>query len=275
MKKAFLTAGFVLALTIAFNSTNNVHSDPGGAPTGNTGAPKATTGTETTCARSGCHGSNLNNGPHSVALAIAGDSASYTPGQSYSMTVSVVNPTGSAAGFQLVCLNPAKANVGTWTTGTGTKIVTGSGRSYLTHTNRTRRFWTFTWNAPTAATAPDSVTFYFASQETVSGNFNTYTGKKVFHKKVVLTGTSELVSTQDFQLFPVPTAEKLSISLPDFTLANQVEILGLDSRLLLQKDILPGISIVQLDMPTDMKPGHYFIRIRNEHGSSVKRFIKI
>lgn len=191
------------------------------------------------------------------------------------MTVSIVNPTGSAAGFQLVCLNPAKANCGTWTNSTDNKIVTGSGRSYLTHTNRSRRFWTFTWNAPAAASAPDSVTFYFAGQETVSGNFNTYSGKKVFRKKVVVTGTSEVLTNADFQLYPVPTTDKLNINLPNFSMTNQVEILSMNGRLVLEQTLLPGVSVAQLEMPSNMNAGQYLIRVKNERGISARRFIKI
>lgn len=273
MKKIIITAGFIFALAIAFNATNYLHSDPGGAPASNTGAPRATSGNETTCAQSGCHGSSLNSGPHSIALSIGGDSSAFTPGQSYSITVSIVNPTGTAAGFQLVCLDPNRANCGSFTAGTGNKVISGSGRSYLTHTNRNRRFWTFTWNAPMMA--PDSVTFYFSGQETVSGSFHTYTNKFVFRKKVVVTGNSELLAKHEILLYPVPAGNQLNISLPDFSLSNEVEILSMDGRLVLNEVLPPGTATVKLDLPANMLPGNYLARVKNEKGYFNRRFVKI
>lgn len=174
MKKKLLTLGFAFVLFFGFQSTRYIHSNPTGAPAARTGALRATTGFEATCAQSGCHGSSLNVGPHSVSISLDGNPDTLTAGQIYPVTVKVENATGNFAGFQMVALNPAKASTGTFTVGTGTKLVTQSGRTYITHNNRNNKTWNFTWTAPT--NLPDSVWFYVAAMEN-TGGFKTYTNK--------------------------------------------------------------------------------------------------
>lgn len=272
MKKVILSTGFGIALSIAIHSTNFVHSNPNGAPAGNTGAPK-TTGTETTCARSGCHGSILNAGPHSINLTIAGDPTSFDPGSTYTLTSTIVSGTGNAAGFQIVCLNPSKVSTGTWTAGTGSKATSLSGRSYLTHSSSNRKTWTYTWKAPAEASAPDSVTFYFAGMETVSGTYRTYTGKKVFHKTVV-TANESLTTPGDFTLYPVPATRFLNLSTGGFSSITSVEIFDLEGKSVLKTSVLPGVQYGEIQLPATMKPGVYVARIQNSEGKAARRFIK-
>lgn len=271
MKKVILTTGIAAMLFISLNSTNFVHSNPTGAPAASTGAPK-TVGTETTCARSGCHGSSLNAGPHSVDLAISGNPVSFDPGTTYTLTTSIVNATGSAGGFQMVCLDPAKASCGTFTAGTGSKLVSLSGRSYLTHSSKSRKTWTYTWKAPT--TSPDSVTFYFASMETVSGTYHTYTSKKVLRKTVV-TANEDLVAAAAFTLYPVPATDRLHISTEGFSSTSQIAIFGTDGKLILKTTLVPGAQFGQIDLPVSMLPGQYVVRIQNENGMAARRFTKL
>lgn len=271
MKKAILATGILVVIGISLNSTNFVHSNPTGAPAGNTGAPK-TTGTETTCARSGCHGSSLNAGPHSVDLAITGNPASFDPGATYTLTTTITNATGSAGGFQMVCLDPSKASCGTFTAGTGSKLTSLSGRSYLTHSSKSRKNWTYTWKAP--ANAPDSVTFYFASMETVSGVYHTYTSKKVFHKTVV-TANEHLLATGEFTLYPVPATDRLHISTNGFSSATRVEIVGMDGKSVLTTTLLPGVQFGEIALPSAMPSGSYVVRIYYDNGIAARHFTKL
>jgi len=274
MKKILSACAAVVVLNIVLNSTSFVKSNSSGAPAGNTGAPSANTSTETTCSRSsGCHGPNLNVGPNSVAMTIAGNPASYDPGTSYTITTAIQNPTGTAAGFQTVCLSPAKANIGVFTAGTGSKLLPAGGRSYITHTDRTRRTWTYTWTAPNAATAPDSVIFYVASMEKVSA-FNTYTSKFVFYK-TINTSAENLLSISGFTLYPVPAAREINLSGGSFSTPSTVEIVSLEGRSILKKNLLPGITSEVIEFPGDMQAGQYILRMRNEKGTSAKRFTKL
>ena len=183
MNKFTLALGLILASVFFFNSSRYSQSSSGGAPASYTGAPKATSGNELTCANSNCHGGSLNSGPHSVEIAFDGDPQSLVAGEIYNVTVSIPGSSATEAGFQIVCLNPAKANCGAWTAATGNKKVTGSLRTYMTHTNKNNTSWSFTWTAP--ASTPDSVFFYASARENAGGS-KTYTAKKKFINNVTV-----------------------------------------------------------------------------------------
>lgn len=276
MKKVLIIGGLVSALSIFLNSTNYLYSDPNGAPAARTGAPRAASGNETTCAASGCHGTSLNAGPHTAKIAIGGDSAMFTPGVTYSITTSIVNPTGTAGGFQLVALSPAKASIGTFTAGTGNKVISASGRSYMTHSSRTRRTWTFNWKAPAAATAPDSVTFYAACMETVSGAYHTYTTKLIFHKKPTITGIEDIVKNGNIAVFPTMATDKISVRNPRFgQLSSQVQILGIDGKEYVRQNLNAVSEESEIQLPADMKPGPYLVRLLNQEGIQIRRIVKL
>ena len=181
MKKLYTLTSFFVVGGVMLSLLQGLQSRSNGNITAYTGAPRATTGNESTC--TSCHNGTNNSGPHSVAISITGNPSGFNPGQAYTVTAKIVNPTGTRAGFSLVCLNPAKASCGTFTVGTGTRILTTTGttgRSYINHSGTSLKSWTFTWTAPTT-NVPDSVTFYMAGLEVTTADY-TYTGKLVFHR---------------------------------------------------------------------------------------------
>lgn len=276
MKKVLILGGLVSALTIFLNSTNYLYSEVNGAPAARTGAPRATSGNESTCAASGCHGTSLNAGPHTARIAIGGDSATYIPGVTYSITTNIVNPTGTAGGFQLVALSPARASIGTFTAAPGNKIVSAAGRAYMTHSNKNNRSWTFSWKAPAAATAPDSVTFYAACMETVSGSYKTYTTKLVFRKKPTITAVDDIVKNGDLVVFPTMATDKISVRNPRFgQLSSQVQILGIDGKEYLKQNLSAGSEESEIQLPAGMKPGPYMVRLLNQEGIQICRIVKL
>ena len=111
-----------------------VHANAGGPPTARTGAPG-----EQTCALSGCHTSNaLNSGPGSVT--ITGVPDNYTPGQDYTITVTVATFAGrSRFGFQCTVLDDAGRGVGTITATDAARTfiqfttIGGNTRRYINH----------------------------------------------------------------------------------------------------------------------------------------------
>lgn len=181
MKKFLFVSSAVVSLLIIGSHFQFLQSKSNGSIVGYSGAPKATSGFELTCTN--CHGGTANTGPHSLEISIGGNPSGFQPGQAYTVTAKIVNPTGLRAGFSLVCLDPAKANCGLFTVGTGTRIVSSAatGRSYINHSGTNLKSWTFTWTAP-STNVPDSVTFYMASLEVTSADY-TYTKKFVFRKQ--------------------------------------------------------------------------------------------
>jgi uncharacterized protein (TIGR03437 family) len=149
---------------------NSVHAKISpGPPLGFTGAPG-----EGTCV--GCHYTfNQPNPPNSGGkVEITGLPVSYTPGQSYTVTVMVSHPTARAWGFELTALDPngTSSTVGALTVTTPTTVLkrdssdSGQQRSYLSHNGETgvaqgkpgSNSWSFSWTAP--ANAVGDITFY-------------------------------------------------------------------------------------------------------------------
>lgn len=274
MKRLIFSAAIVTIGSILLNSNNHLYSDPNGAPAARTGAPRSTSGNETTCAASGCHGTSLNNGPHTAGISITGNPTGYDAGSTYTITAKINNPTGTAGGFQMVCLNPTKASAGTFTAGTNNKRISAGGRFYMTHTARTSRTWSFTWQAPSPA--PDSVTFYLATMETVGGVYHTYTTSLVFRKNVVTDVADVVEETEGVLVFPTVASDRISIRNPHFgQLAGRVQIVGMDGRLVQDVHLSAGTDLTEVELPREMKSGIYNLRILTSKGIETRRIQKI
>jgi uncharacterized protein (TIGR03437 family) len=139
-----------------------------GPPLGFTGAPN-----EGNC--TGCHYSfPLNSGGGRVE--ITGLPASFTPGQSYTVTVTLTHPTARAWGFELTALdaNGTSSTAGALTvTDSATTLkrdstASGALRAYLSHNDEAgiakgkagSHSWSFRWTAPAAAVG--DIAFYAA-----------------------------------------------------------------------------------------------------------------
>ena len=169
MRVKILKLAFVAlaAIGIFFYGTRqqSVHANSGGPPPSRTGAPGAT---EFTCAISGCHTSfALNTGGGSVA--ISGMPDNYTPGQDYTITVTVTFTGRIRFGFQSTIIDDQGRSTGTITatepnnrTSIQNGTVGGNLRRYINHTgNGTgQSSWSFRWTAP--ATAVGRITAYAA-----------------------------------------------------------------------------------------------------------------
>ena len=98
------------------------------------------TGVATSSSGCSCHGSTPN-AAGAVSVTITGPQT-VLAGSTSSYTLSVAGgPAGTTGGFDL------NANGGTLVAGTGSRV---SG-SDLTHSNNSRRSWSFTWTAPATA----------------------------------------------------------------------------------------------------------------------------
>ncbi|GEM_PF-419373 len=166
-------------------------SNSGGPSGDNTGSPNDSG--QNACAQSGCHASfALNSGTGAVNATVP---TSYYPGASYSITVSVTQPSPTAAryGFQGVFLNGSNAQSGSLTAGTGSSVNT-AGIDNIRHnsTVNTSGNWTFTWTAPTT---PETVTFYY-SGNAANGNFGT-SGDYVYTNSNIITPLDPITFTRD------------------------------------------------------------------------------
>jgi hypothetical protein len=142
---------------------------------GVTGAPG-----EGTCVQ--CHNSfPLNSGAGS--LVVSGIGTTYTPGQAYTVDVTLADPNAMRWGFELTALDAAGASVGSFILPAILQQSTTGNRTYVKHTSSgtfpgtpTSHTWQFTWNAPAATTGP--VTFYVAGN--AANNNSAFTGDRIY-----------------------------------------------------------------------------------------------
>ena len=154
MKKSFLLLCIPLIFTIIFlpGFSFKAMAYPSGAPAGYTGSP----GDGQNCKN--CHGGSYATVTGWITSNIP--SAGYTPGTSYTMTVTV---SGSGKkGFEVSPQDLSGLQLGTLAAGTGNHLV--SGTKYVTQnssgSSSSTVSWNFTWTAPAAGTG--AVTFYGA-----------------------------------------------------------------------------------------------------------------
>ena len=128
-----------------------------------------------------CHGGNPNPG---AGMTLSGLPSNYYPGETYSLTLSLNNPTNTN-GFQITSLDASNSAAGNFAAGAGSSPHTFGGRSYLEHsTPGNSGSWTFNWTAP--ATNVGTVTFY-ASGNAANGNGGT-SGDVIYKQEFNLNG---------------------------------------------------------------------------------------
>lgn len=172
--KKLITCGLVLA-GLAYYGLHRPYQAHAkispGPPLGFTGAPG-----EGTCV--GCHYTFSQPNPPNTGgkVEITGLPTSYTPGQNYTVTVTLTHPTARAWGFELTLLdqNGASANSGALTVTDSATVLkrdsnaSGQPRTYLSHNGEAgiargrtgANSWSFRWTAP-AGNVGD-ITFYAA-----------------------------------------------------------------------------------------------------------------
>jgi hypothetical protein len=185
--KTLVKSLFLLALLSGsfYSFTNG-----SGAPAGNTAAPG-----DGNC--TGCHsgslitsGSNWNN----VSITSNIPAAGYTPGDSYTITVSHTQASINKFGFQFTALTASSnAMAGSLIAGTGSQALSSGGKTYLTHNGSGTagsgsKSWSFSWTAPSPGAG--DVKFYLAINATNSDN-STF-GDQIYAKNITVSQFSNL-----------------------------------------------------------------------------------
>lgn len=192
--KKILTSLFILCAGLIIWQSTDASSNGRPGRTGGAG--------ESTC--SGCHGTSNANG--SVAISSTIPANGYTPGTTYTMTVTVTYPGRTCFGVDVISLNASNTSVGTMiiTDATYTKTAASGGRTNLVQkTPKPTGTFTFNWTAPAKGTG--NVTFYYAglacngNGTDDSGDY-TYTGSHTYAEKTCPLS----ISTQ-------PTAQNLFV----------------------------------------------------------------
>jgi hypothetical protein len=271
MKKIVLPVFWITASIVALSSFTMDDED---GKAGHVGSPG-----EQTCGKSTCHDTfGDNNGPGSIAITSTSPeilSGVYTPGQTYTLQVTIAQSNINLFGFALEALTTSNTNAGTLTGGTGSQIkqamVSGVQRKSVTHTQNggaasNSKTWSFTWTAPTGIDAT-TVTLYCAGNATNADDEETddYVYTATMELQPVVSVEEKIINENSFVAYPNPTNTTLNVrfetnqSTMSFgRLYNQqgqlIKLLfaekvgaGTHSKVLDVSDIAAGAYVLQLD----------------------------
>ena len=280
MKKYLLYSLFSLSCFLIF--TSSVEDNNGKA--GRTGSPG-----EQTCVN-GCHSSfGLSSGPGSAVLTSNIPNFEYTPGQTYTMTLTVTQSGFSLFGLGVEALTTANANAGTLTQGTGTTIktatVSGVSRRSITHsfaggsgTSGLHAF-TFTWLAPTAGTG--NITFYFSGVAANANNSNqgdyVYNHSQVFTEYVAPAAVAETKAIiSSLIIFSNPVSGNLSFSYSldknENVFCNLYSLNGAIAKQIFTEQQAEGIHTSSTDI-SDLSKGIYLLELKTAKQTSTRKIV--
>lgn len=216
MKKRIV---LVAAVITGFCSMAFDVMDDNGRP-GATGSPG-----ESACNKTGCHvGNTLNAVGGSISISAPTlTNWEYTPGQTYSISVTVARSGVNLFGFGFEALTPAGANAGNLTISNAAQTqlksatILGNSRKSVVHqlnggASANSHTFTFNWTAPSTNIGP--ITFYTAGNCTnanglTSGDF-IYTTSQVVNP--IPTSINELSSSINLNVFPNPVVDQIHFS---------------------------------------------------------------
>ena len=139
----------------------------------------------------------------SATPSLAGTPTEYSPGQTYSLTMSVSGgPSGSKGGFSLNIDKGSFSNAGT------SAKINSSNNKQATHSNSNARSWTLNWNAPSSGSG--TVTFSYAALAANGNNQNTGDGYGTGSKQVPESVSNSAPSVSNTLISP-PLADTTDI----------------------------------------------------------------
>lgn len=256
---------YALVLAMAFAVTTGEVLDPSGKA-GFSGSPG-----ESTCLN--CHVSfALNAAGGSITLSSDIPAAGYTPGQTYTMNVTVERAGFNLYGLSTEILNASNASSGTITitNATETQLKTlPSGRKCVTHrtnggASTGSKTFSFSWTAP--ATGAGTLTFY-AVGNACNGN-GTTAGDYVYSTNITLTEATNSIdpafSTGNIRISPNPAKDWLKI---EATIANVKNIRVTDMS---GKIISDNAYEVDTNLYVgNLAQGLYFVQAINKEGNII------
>lgn len=273
MKKNFIILGVTSVLAVTSSAFIAKFSS---GKTDSTGSPG-----ESTCAS--CHSGGSGTTNVSVSFNPSVISGSYTPNQTYTITVSVINNPFSKFGFACEILDAASnSNIGTMSNpGSGVQLLTGgNGRMVATHntpkTGTGSAQFTFEWTAPSSGNA-----VLYAIGNAVNGNGGTSGDKpsSTFTMSLVpdATGIAQHASSglSGLIIYPNPVNNFMNIQ---FNAAFSLEkmnfsVMDLNGKTVFEhsiQNIKQGLNSAQISIPEYIQNGLYTLKISSAKESTSK-----
>lgn len=285
MKKKSIILLSVLA-SVFFLASYTIYKTSGAHP-GSTGAPG-----DLTCAQTGCHATasvTQDSGLVNTLLFTSIDTT-YTPGNSYTLTLQVSKAAIAKFGFELVALKDStNTNIGTLVPLETTRtqkinhMAAGNDLRYsMTHktagtTTATPGAiqWKMKWTAP--STNVGTITFWYAANCTNNNNLNT--GDQIFlsHFQIrpvldttsvdttVITGIRNLaLNDKRLRVYQESNSEYMSVNFSSYKeQKGKVMLYDITGKLLLEKQVIfvPGHNMERIRLPENCCDGAYLVKV--------------
>jgi hypothetical protein len=270
--RVIYTLFFLLSCGLIFLAASGGPAEVQGAD--RTGGPLSTSGEGSYCQM--CHGAGAFNPSMTVEM-LDGSTpiTGYTPGQTYTMRVTVNADAGAQVyGFQAVALNGADNDqAGSFTATAGNQVTPLNGRQYIEHSQRSQsNIFEVQWTAP--ASGIGDVRIYSASVAANNAAGSGGDGSARLNDPLVL---SDITSTRDLpalatrlNAFPNPVVDQLNLQV-DITERSDasLRIVNMLGQPVLQQTITldPGTNNLSYDL-SNLVAGQYFIDISNQEAAS-------
>lgn len=296
MKKYYVTIGLFFSTIVCISLLSMAPLDimkSSGGPAFNTNAPgeKTCSGPESP---NNCHSGGIadNTGLATKSITFSGGT-SYTPGQTYTVTVTISHPTSNRFGFQIVSLrNSDNANTGTVVITDAARTqneVPGYGtyptRSYVMHVvNGTNGLansctWSYNWTAP--STDEGAITFYACMMAANNNNTND-AGDETYFTQLTINPVPAGISThkssaEDIVMYPNPAQHEIFINynLTEVSLfkAELLDVQGKLVQVLFQDEKAVGAISEKITLNQNISPGIYLIKFTTDKMQSTKRIL--
>ncbi len=299
MRKIYL-AFTLLFLAFIGTSLQGKNEDEGDCtlpgPRKSAGPPSCFAGeppNNTNCAASGCHEDfAVNSGPALLNLYPGDITNDYTPGQNYTITVSLVRTGMVRGGFQLTALsdNDASTTPGTitLTDANRTQLINAANphsdgcpvqnKTWIEHTTfgiddvaNDSLSWQFRWQAP--ATYRGSITFYVAALDANKDLDNTgdhvYTLTKTIGHNT--TGIEPVAAEPEILVYPNPVSNWLYLGLPNGE-SGVIKLYDSQNKLIRSQNV-QEVSTQKISLQ-NLPAGVYLLQYRSTNSSVVKKIVK-
>jgi hypothetical protein len=259
MKKSLVYIPLLLAAFVSLSAFIKISS---GGIIGVTGSPG-----ESTCAN--CHAGGGGITTVSIIAAPAFNANQYTPGQTYTINIFVVNSSFSKFGFDCEILTTSNTNSGVMASAfPGVQFASTGGKKNATQTTPKSgagsAAFSFQWTAPSSGTAK-----IYVAGNAVNGNGSTNGDTP---GNMLLTLTPDLVSVKDensvsgkFVIFPNPTSSELRMQYfvpQDGTIKAAVYNLhGQEVAVILDELQTAGVHSINANLPSDLQSGIYMVKL--------------
>lgn len=269
MKKYLLIP--IIFLAVFFSEINRVVSYSSGAPAGFTGSPFD----GQTCATYCHYGTPEIPQPGIISSNIP--PSGYIPGNTYTITASIVKPGHTKFGFQISPMDNEGNVLGSMNEVSSETQIIGMG-TYITHsgsgnTGSGSRTWSFDWDAPTTGTG--DVTFYGAFN--ASNNNSSNDGDSIFTSTLTVAedltvGLNWVENNNELLIFPNPVSEYFTISLHEIAeQQSMVKLFDAEGKLSYTFNTTEGSNTYKL--PENTATGIYYLQVNSGEKTFSKKII--